>query len=44
MPVPALVLTRSQSPAGGLAVRLGEPLLDAYLEFVGARSRANTLL
>ncbi|RZS77510.1 site-specific recombinase XerD, partial [Motilibacter rhizosphaerae] len=31
-------------PAGGLAVRLGEPLLDAYLEFVGARSRANTLL
>jgi integrase/recombinase XerD len=31
----------SDCPAG---VRLGEPLLDAYLEFVAARCRPNTVL
>ena len=25
-------------------IRLGHPLIDAYLEFVAARARANTLL
>lgn len=28
---------------GGVSVRLGHPLLDAYLEFVAARCRPNTL-
>ncbi len=28
----------------GPVIRLGHPLIDAYLEFVAARARANTLL
>src|SRR5215207_10027884 len=36
-----LCLTGSSDPA---RVRLGEPLLDAYLEFVAARCRPNTVL
>ncbi len=44
MPLVDLCLTSSSSPAGELAVRLGEPLLDAYLEFVAARCRPNTVL
>jgi site-specific recombinase XerD len=41
MPFVDLCLTRSLDAAG---VRLGEPLLDAYLEFVAARCRPNTVL
>ena len=37
-------LVRSVTRSGALRVRLGEPLLDAYLEFVGSRCRPNTLL
>jgi site-specific recombinase XerD len=37
-----LIRSSSGSDAGGL--RLGEPLLDAYLEFVAARCRPNTVL
>jgi integrase len=31
-------------PGGGELIRLGHPLLDAYLDLVSARGRANTLL
>ena len=44
MPLVDLCLTSSASPAGDLTVRLGEPLLDAYLDFVAARCRPNTVL
>ena len=37
-------VTRSRSAAGDLVVRLGVPLLDEYLEFVGGRCRPNTVL
>ena len=37
-------LTRCQSPAGQVTVRLGDPLLDAYLEFLEARCRPNSVL
>jgi len=37
-------LTRRQSPSGQVVVRLGDPLLDAYLEFVEARCRPNSVL
>ena len=37
-----LIRSSSVSDAGGL--RLGEPQLDAYLEFVAARCRPNTVL
>ncbi|MDQ3465225.1 MAG: tyrosine-type recombinase/integrase [Actinomycetota bacterium] len=37
-------LIRSLTPAGALRVRLGVPLLDEYLEFVGGRCRPNTVL
>jgi site-specific recombinase XerD len=37
-------LQRSRNSAGDLVVRLGLPLLDAYLEFLAARSRPNTVL
>jgi integrase/recombinase XerD len=37
-------LQRSRTAAGDLVVRLGVPQLDAYLEFLGARSRPNTVL
>jgi hypothetical protein len=33
-----------ESEPGVPAGRLGDPLLDAYLEFVAARSRPNTVL
>ncbi len=39
---PALV--RLEGTGAGTIVRLGHPLVDAYLELVGARSRLNTLL
>ena len=37
-------LVRSARPEGAVTVRLGEPLVDAYLEFVAARCRPNTVL
>lgn len=37
-------LIRSVTRSGALRVRLGVPLLDEYLEFVGSRCRPNTLL
>lgn len=37
MAVLAPRLTRCQSPSGQVTVRLGDPLLDAYLEFLEAR-------
>jgi site-specific recombinase XerD len=40
---PAIVRLEQDGDAGAL-VRLGHPLVDAYLEFVGARARLNTLL
>jgi site-specific recombinase XerC len=39
-----LCLQRSRSAAGDLVVRLGVPRLDAYLEFLAARARPNTVL
>ena len=44
MAVFAARLTRRQSPSGQVVVRLGDPLLDAYLEFVEARCRPNSVL
>src|SRR5215213_11946121 len=38
-----LCVTRPAGAAGG-GPRLGEPLLDGYLEFVAARCRPNTVL
>jgi len=40
--MPCLVRTRGGS--GGELIRLGHPLLDAYLELVAARARWNTVL
>ena len=37
-------LQRSRNAAGDVVVRLGVPQLDAYLEFLSARSRPNTVL
>lgn len=37
-------LIRSRGPAGQLVVRLGMPLVDDYLEFLGGRCRPNTVL
>src|SRR3954452_4334963 len=39
-----LCLTGSEEPDGPGPVRVGDPLLDAYLEFVAARCRPNTVL
>lgn len=36
-------LTRSTSPIGEARYALGDPLVDAYLEFVAGRARPNTL-
>jgi integrase/recombinase XerD len=44
MRVSAVRLTRSRNTAGDLVVRLGVPLLDEYLEFVGGRRRPSTVL
>ena len=38
---PALV--RTSSPDGEARFRLGDPLVDSYLEFVAGRTRPNTL-
>ncbi len=37
-------LVRAQGAAGGEVIRLGHPLLDAYVELVTARARWNTVL
>src|SRR6266516_8091495 len=37
-------LVRTRGGAGGELIRLGHPLLDAYLELVAARARWNTVL
>lgn len=34
-----LCLIRSEGPAGELVVRLGDPVLDGYLEFLAGRCR-----
>jgi integrase len=44
MPATVIRLVRSRNPAGELAVRLGVPLLDEYLEFLTGRCRPNTVL
>jgi hypothetical protein len=44
MPLVDLCLTASSGSGGAAGMRLGEPLLDAYLEFVAARCRPNTVL
>ena len=40
----ALRVVRSVGCGGGLAVGIGVPLPDAYLEFLGGRYRPNTVL
>ncbi len=37
-------LLRTTGPGGGELIRLGHPLLDAYLDLVAARARPNTLV
>ncbi len=37
-------LVRAQGAAGGEVIRIGHPLLDAYIELVTARARWNTVL
>src|SRR6266540_1550373 len=37
-------LVRTGGGVGGELIRLGHPLLDAYLELVAARARGNTVL
>jgi site-specific recombinase XerD len=44
MPLVDLCLTAWSGSGGAAGMRLGEPLLDAYLEFVAARCRPNTML
>jgi site-specific recombinase XerD len=44
MPFVGLCLVASSGSRCAAGVRLGEPLLDAYLEFVAARCRPNTVL
>jgi integrase/recombinase XerD len=44
MPSGSIRVTRSRSAAGDLVVRVGVPLLDQYLEFLGGRCRPNTVL
>jgi len=44
MPAGFIRVTRSWSAAGDVVARLGVPLLDEYLEFLGGRCRPNTVL
>ena len=37
------VVVQSEDAGGGLVVRVGHPLVDAYLEFLRARARPNTI-
>ena len=38
------VVVQSEDAGGGLVVAVGHPLVDAYLEFLRARARPNTIL
>ncbi len=38
-----LVVVQSETAGGGLVVTVGHPLVDAYLEFLRARARPNTI-
>jgi integrase/recombinase XerD len=44
MPSGFIRVTRSRNVAGDVVARLGVPLLDEYLEFLGGRCRPNTVL
>ena len=44
MPTHIPSLIRSEGPTGEPIVRLGQPLLDDYLEFLSGRCRPNTVL
>ena len=44
MPGADLCVTRSADRGGVLAVRVGVPLADVYLEFLGGRCRPKTVL
>ena len=44
MSVTDLCVVCSRDRSGALVVRLGVPLLDGYLEFLGGRCRPNTVL
>ena len=44
MPAAVIRVTRSRDAAGAVVIRLGVPLLDEYLEFLGGRCQPNTVL
>src|SRR5256886_22545 len=44
VPAAELCVARSRDHSGGLVVRIGIPLADVYLEFLGGRCRPNTVL
>jgi integrase/recombinase XerD len=44
VPAADLCVARSRDPSGELVVRVGVPLADGYLEFLGGRCRPNTVL
>ena len=44
MSVTGLCVACSRDRSGALVVRVGVPLADVYLEFLGGRSRPNTVL
>jgi hypothetical protein len=44
VPAADLCVARSRDPSGELVVRVGVPLADVYLEFLGGRCRPNTVL
>ena len=44
MPAADLCAARSRDRSGELVVRVGVPLADVYLEFLGGRCRPNTVL
>ena len=44
MSVADLCVACSRDRSGALVVRVGVPLADVYLEFLGGRSRPNTVL
>src|SRR5271169_1187921 len=44
VPAAELCVARSRDRSGELVVRVGVPLADVYLEFLGGRCRPNTVL
>ncbi len=44
MRVADLCMVRGRDRSGGLVVRVGVPLVDVYLEFLGGRCRPNRVL